>query len=177
MVIVYGGIMNRLLYIDIESTGLSPREGHRIIEVAFKAMEGSAVVHSGSYVINPGRDNPAEAMAVNQMSNELIQSGIRFCEVAPLLKRIIESCNGVVGHNVRFDIDFLTNEFSMLGMQVAWPTPICTRLMAKASGRFENNKLQTLVAALGIQTTGAHRAMADVEACYQVHKQLDGTVS
>ncbi|HEX2151528.1 MAG TPA: DNA polymerase III subunit epsilon [Stellaceae bacterium] len=105
----------REIVIDTETTGLDPRDGHRIVEVA--CIELLHHVPSGRKFhryVNPERDMPAEAFAVHGLSTEFLAKHKRFAEIADELLDFIGE-DRVVIHNAEFDLAFLNAELARLG--------------------------------------------------------------
>jgi len=106
----------REIILDTETTGLSPKEGHRIVEIG--ALEMINKVLTGKkfhYYINPQRDMPDEAYRIHGISGEFLKDKPLFKELA------IEFCNFIkdgrlVIHNAPFDIKFLNHELNLLSI-------------------------------------------------------------
>ncbi len=124
----------REIVIDTETTGLDPRDGHRIVEVA--CIELMHHIPSGRKFhryVNPERDMPAEAFAVHGLSAEFLADHPRFAEIADELLDFIGE-DQVVIHNAEFDLAFLNAELARLGR----PTLACPFVdtLAMARQRF-----------------------------------------
>ena len=68
---------------DVETTGLSPRDGDRIIEIAAMKVKGAVVVDKWYSLINPQRALPPEAMSVNGITEEMISDAPTAPDVLP----------------------------------------------------------------------------------------------
>jgi DNA polymerase-3 subunit epsilon len=75
-----------LAFLDFETTGLSPRRGDRVCEVALQRVVGSAVETSYATLINPQRPLSARSFAVNQISVEQLAQAPTFAAVAGSLR-------------------------------------------------------------------------------------------
>ena len=149
---------------DVETTGLSPLDGDRIIEIAaikLKDLKPVATFHS---LINPLRDIPQSATNINQITAEMLTDAPT---AEAFLPGIIDFIGGgcVVGHNVKFDLNFLCHELSLSGRKLREETPaIDTLKMAKALIPYLSNyKLSHIAGALGITIGETHRALSDVQ--------------
>ena len=158
---------------DVETTGLSPQDGDRIIEIAAMRVKGGQVVEKFYSLVNPKRTIPAAATMVNQITEEMLVDAPTADAVLP---KMIEFIGGgcVAGHNVRFDLGFLCHELSLAGRRLKDETPaIDTLKMARDLIPYLSNyKLSYLARSLGVTVTQTHRAMADVDITVQVMLRL-----
>lgn len=163
------------LFLDTETTGLDPRDGDKIVELAYQFYRGDTQILQFSSLINPCRKIPQAATAINGITDDMVANAPVFATVAPLLKAVLSKTDHLIGHNISFDEGFLESEYRIAGIPISLPpASICTKTLAKAHGGFENNRLGTVAKALGISIVGAHRALADVDTCRQVYLKLGG---
>lgn len=104
----------REIILDTETTGLEPRDGHRIVEIG--AIEMINKVLTGRhfhFYVNPDRDMPSEAYRIHGISGEFLRDKPRFAEIADDFLEFIQNSKLVI-HNAAFDIKFLNNELSLL---------------------------------------------------------------
>ena len=158
---------------DVETTGLSPTDGHRIIEIAAMKVREGVIVDKFYSLVNPKRALPPEAMAINQITEEMVADAPTADDVLP---RMIDFVGGgcLTGHNVRFDLGFLCYELSLMGRKLKDGTPaVDTLKMAKELIPYLSSyKLAYLARSLGVQIGETHRAMADVEITVKVMLRL-----
>ncbi len=110
----------RLVFVDTETTGLDPRQGHRLIEVAgVELLDGRLTGREFHARINPQRSVPPEAVAIHGVDDTMLRDQPLFAEVAPHLLRFV-GIDQTVMHNLPFDAAFFAAEFGRLG--VAAPT-------------------------------------------------------
>lgn len=149
---------------DVETTGLSPTDGDRIIEIAAMKVKGLQVVDRFYSLVNPRRSLPAEATRINLITEDMVAGAPTADEVLP---RLIEFVGGgcMAGHNVRFDLGFVCYELSLMGRRLKDETPaVDTLKMAKELIPYLSSyKLSYLARSLGVTVTETHRAMADVD--------------
>lgn len=104
----------RQIVLDTETTGLDPRHGHRIIEVACIEMENRRLTgrHLHKY-INPERDIDEGAQAVHGITLEFLADKPKFVDI---VDEFLEFINGaeLVIHNAPFDLGFLNAELRRL---------------------------------------------------------------
>ncbi len=139
-------------------------DGDRIIEIAaikIKDLKPIATFHS---LINPMRDIPASATNVNQITIDMLTDAPT---AEAFLPGIIDFIGGgcVVGHNVKFDLNFLCYELALSGRKLREETPaIDTLKMAKALIPYLSSyKLSNIARALGITIGETHRALSDTQ--------------
>ena len=106
----------RRIALDTETTGLSPKEGHRIVEIGCVELDGNIPTGNEwhSYV-NPDRAMPEAAFAVHGLSEEFLKKEPRFRDIAEDFLRFIKGGELVI-HNAKFDIGFLNSELKMASM-------------------------------------------------------------
>jgi DNA polymerase III subunit epsilon len=105
----------REIVIDTETTGLDPRDGHRIVEVAcLELMHHIPTGRKFHRYVNPEREMPEEAYAVHGLSAEFLAEHPRFAEIVDELIEFIGE-DRVVIHNAEFDLAFLNAQLARLG--------------------------------------------------------------
>ncbi len=153
-----------IVVFDVETTGLFPQDGDRIVEIAAMKVKGGKVVDQFYSLVNPKRPIPAQATNINQITEDMVADAPTADAVLP---RLIDFISGgcVAGHNARFDMGFLCYELSLFGRRLKDDTPVVDTLkMAKGLLPYLSSyKLSYLARSLGVTVTQTHRAMADVE--------------
>ena len=106
----------RRIALDTETTGLSPKEGHRIVEIGCIELDGNIPTGNEwhSYV-NPDRSMPEAAFAVHGLSEDFLQKEPKFKDIAEDFLSFIKGGELVI-HNAKFDIGFLNSELKMANM-------------------------------------------------------------
>ncbi|KKJ00207.1 3'-5' exonuclease [Prochlorothrix hollandica] len=148
--------------LDVETTGVSPRRGARVIEVALLQVQGNRVVAQLDTLIDPQAPLDPRAMAVNGITGGMLAHQPTFGAVLPQITAILAS-GLVVGHNINFDLTFLQAEYGLLGQSLPPLLALDTLPIARKYYRFPRNNLQTIAQALQIKADRFHRAMADVQ--------------
>lgn len=158
---------------DVETTGLLPRSGDRIIEIAAMRFRSGKQYDSFSSLLNPEREISPAAFAVNHISQKMIENAPLACEVIPrFLEFAGDGC--LAGYNVGFDIGFLENEMRLLGESLADDTAVVDiiRMARRILPRLESYGLASVSRYLGIKSPQQHRALSDVEMTVEVFTQL-----
>ncbi len=102
------------VFLDTETTGLSFKDGHKIVEIA--CIETKDLLPTGKVfhkLINPKRDIPEEAFKVHGFSQEFLKDKQSFDSVADEFLEFIKD-KKVIIHNASFDISFLDGELGLL---------------------------------------------------------------
>lgn len=104
----------RQIVLDTETTGIDPREGHRLIEIgAVELVNRRLTGQTYHQYINPQREVEAEAIAVHGITNEFLQDKPPFADVADAFWDFIRGAELVI-HNAAFDVGFIDHEFKRL---------------------------------------------------------------
>lgn len=172
----------RQIFFDTETTGLKPKEGHRIIE--FAGIEAVGNVATGRVLkmrFNPDREVDPEASAVNGLTWDMLRDKPRFRESADELIEFIRGAE-LIAYNAPFDADFMQSEFDRMGYpQTIWEVAHkITDALALARGvlkkeKLRNMKLDTLIAHYGIDASDRlerHDALIDSRLLLEVHTRL-----
>lgn len=154
-----------LTIFDIETTGLDPNRGHRIIEIAGVRMEEGKILAESAFCsfVNPERDIPFEARQVNKITDEDVRNAPSIDEVLP---RFLEFSKGsiLVAHNAEFDFGFLEVEKQFCWGYIDLPECLCTMRLSQSifPKEFRHN-LDVLIKKFELQSpVDRHRALGDV---------------
>ena len=99
----------RVVVLDTETTGLSPAEGHRIVEIGCVELLEMRKGNTCQWYINPDRDIPLEASRIHGITNEKVANSPRFSDILDDFLHFIGE-DFLVIHNAAFDIGFLNAE-------------------------------------------------------------------
>jgi len=144
--------------IDVETTGLFPFRHDRVLEVAAVVIQGDGQIEREFVsLVNPARDiGPS---TIHGLTSQDILRAPQFGEIAALLVDALTGTVSIAAHNVRFDQQFLANEFSRMNCPLPQCFSICTMQLA-GGGR-----LTECCGDYGIPLEGeAHHALADARA-------------
>ncbi|MCX5680687.1 MAG: 3'-5' exonuclease [Candidatus Omnitrophica bacterium] len=158
---------------DVETTGLSPAIGDRIVEIAalkIKNLEPVAHFHS---LVDPQRPISFPAFEVNQISEKMLVGAPKAREILPQFLKFVGRAT-LIGHNITFDMNFLYNEMDLSGLETRkdFETVDTIRLARQLMPRLGRYPLWLVADALGIKKSQKHRAMADVELTFDVFSRL-----
>ncbi len=151
---------------DTETTGTKPQE-ERVVEIGCVKFDKRGVIARYNVLINPEKPMPAEAFAVNQISDEMLADKPKFAEVLPDFLNFTRNTI-LVAHNASFDIDFINAELNRCGLTKLTNKSFDTLKFAREiySG-FNSYALQNLAVQFGIQAINAHRAEDDARVCME----------
>ena len=104
----------RLIILDTETTGINPREGHRIVEIGCVEMVNRQLTGRNFHVyINPLFEMEQEVINIHGLTNEFLRDKPVFSQVVDDFVEFIKGGELVI-HNAKFDVGFMDHEFGML---------------------------------------------------------------
>ncbi|MDG1096132.1 MAG: DNA polymerase III subunit epsilon [Methylophilaceae bacterium] len=167
----------RQIFLDTETTGLYPDQGHRIIEIAaVETINRRPTNHHYHQYINPEREIDAGAQEVHGITLEFLQDKPLFEAIADDFLAFIKGAEVII-HNAPFDVGFLNSELGRLGLD---PVQKCcdsitdTLKMAKDARPGQRNNLDALCRHFGIDNSRRtlHGALLDAELLAEVYMAL-----
>jgi DNA polymerase III epsilon subunit family exonuclease len=162
--------LNNLVFLDIETTGLDPEKGAKIVEIAMlKVCDGIEKRYES--LVNPGRLIPSKCSKIHSICDDMIKNSPPFDEIAADVASFIGH-GVVVCHNAPFDLLFVHRELYLAGVPVKNIRYIDTLKLARQYFSFDSNKLGNIADAIGIEAELRHRAMADVLTMFSVAKYI-----
>ena len=98
------------IFLDIETTGLSFNDNHKIVEIACietnELIPTKRIFHK---IINPERNVPEEAFKIHGFSSDFLKDKPKFFEIADELLNFINEKDLII-HNASFDLPFINHE-------------------------------------------------------------------
>jgi len=167
----------RQIFLDTETTGLYPAQGHRVIEVAaVEVVNRRLTKNHFHYYINPDREIDQGAQEVHGISLEFLQDKPRFADIADDLIAFIADSE-LIMHNAPFDVGFLNSEFGMLGLKTVEEITAKvtdTLKIAKEMRPGQRNNLDALCKHFGIDNSRRtlHGALLDAELLADVYMAM-----
>lgn len=152
-----------VIVLDFETTGMSPGQGDRAIEIGAVKVAAGQVVDRFQGLMNPGLRVSAFIEGLTGISNEMLAAAPDCAEVMDEFADFIAG-HDLVAHNASFDRRFLDAELLRIGRDYSGEFA-CSMLAARRVYRdAPDHKLGTLVAWKRIPNDGTfHRALADAE--------------
>ncbi|TAG01639.1 MAG: DNA polymerase III subunit epsilon [Betaproteobacteria bacterium] len=158
--------VERILFVDTETTGLDPKTGHRLVEIAaVESVDRKLTGRNFNYFLNPERDIDAAASAVHGLTIEDLLDKPKFKDIADEFIEFVRGATVVI-HNAAFDIGFIEAELrrAKRGTVAALNLTVIDSLML-ARERFpgKRNSLDALCDRLGVDNSArnVHGALLD----------------
>lgn len=152
-----------VIVLDFETTGLSPDQGDRAIEIGAVKIENGVVVDRFQGLMNPGMRISAFIEDYTGITNAMLKSAPACSEVMAEFADFAEDAD-LVAHNASFDKRFLAAELTRIRRECRGEFA-CSMLIARRLFQdAENHQLGTLVRYANIPNDGTfHRALADAQ--------------
>jgi len=161
----------RQIVLDTETTGLSPRDGHRIIELAAIELDGRKLSSRRFHrYLNPEREIDAGAVEIHGLTYERLQNEPKFSDIVNSFLEFIEGAELII-HNAPFDLGFLNNELELIGLQPLQNTVVDTLKVAREMHPGKKNSLDALCSRYEIDNAHRtlHGALLDTELLAEVY--------
>ncbi len=167
--------INSYVALDVETTGLSPRNGDRVIEIGAVAIEGQSIVDEFSSLIDVDKMIPWQVQQVHGITNEMLDGEPKPDEVLPEFYKFIAG-SILVAHNASFDISFLRHEFALLGMSLNNRFLCTLKMSRKLYPYLPNHKLETVSRYLlgrSCNQMQMHRALDDAKLAAMIWIEME----
>lgn len=154
---------NTVIVLDFETTGLSPNQGDRAIEIGAVMLKDGIVIDRFQQLMNPGFRVSGFIESYTGISNQMLSGAAPCDEVMDQFADFIADYN-LVAHNASFDQRFLDAELKSIGRNYSGEFA-CSMLIARRLYQdAPNHKLGSLINYKQIEHDGVfHRALADSE--------------
>lgn len=167
----------REIVFDTETTGLSPQNGDRLVEIGcvelYNRVETGRHFHA---YINPGRPMPSEAEAVHGLTDVFLSDKPPFELVCEELLAFIGDAP-MVAHNAAFDFGFINHELALVRREmVCMSRMVCTVALARQRFPGAKHSLDALCTRFGVDRSlrVKHGALIDAQLLAQVYVELTG---
>lgn len=170
----------RQIVLDTETTGLSPEDGHRIIEIGCVEIINRRLTRQHFHVyLNPDRAIDADAEKVHGISSAFLADKPRFKDVVDEFLQFVQGAELII-HNATFDTGFLNHELRRLNAGYRGLDHYCSILDTLALARKrhpgQRNNLDALCKRYGIDNSQRelHGALLDAEILADVYLAMTG---
>jgi DNA polymerase-3 subunit epsilon len=170
----------RQIVLDTETTGLSPEEGHRIIEIGCIELLNRRVTCNRFHVyLNPERSIDVGASEVHGIRDEFLADKPRFAEIVEDFLAFVGGAELVI-HNAPFDVGFINHELRRLGDNYGELGGYCgvtdTLALARKKHPGQRNSLDALCKRYGVDNSRRelHGALLDAEILADVYLAMTG---
>ena len=163
--------------LDIETTGLDPKQGHKVVEIGCVELENN--YPTGNYLqqyINPDRKMPEEALRIHGLTDEFLSDKPIFSNVADKFLDFIKDSELVI-HNAKFDLSFLNHELDLASKKNLLEFKVIDTLsLARKIFPGAANNLDALCRRYNINLTKRkkHGALLDAELLADVFLEMNG---
>ena len=166
------------VFLDTETTGLSTKEDHRIIEIACIETNNLIPTKKIFYkLVNPEREVSKDAFKVHGYDNDKLKKEPKFREVANEFIKFISGKKLII-HNAPFDIGFINHELKKINMQLIdlKENVIDTLEIARSKYPGSSNSLDNLCKKFDVDLSKRkkHNALLDCELLRKVYINLIG---
>lgn len=168
----------RRIILDLETTGLDPRKGHKIVEIGcievVNRVKTDKIFH---LYIDPERDMPEPAFRVHGISSEFLKGKPKFHEIAEDFLEFIGKDSKLIAHNASFDIGFLNHHLAELNHPTIDNNRVIdTLFLARRNFPGSPASLDALCKRFNISLADrekkGHGALLDSELLYEVYIRL-----
>ncbi len=170
----------RQIVLDTETTGLEPKEGHRIIEIGCVELERRRLTRNNYHqYLQPDREIDAGAVEVHGITTEFLSDKPRFADIAEDFLSYIKGAELII-HNAPFDVGFINHELRMLGSGYGQLEDYCSILdtlaMARKLHPGQRNSLDALCKRYQVDNSqrDLHGALLDAEILADVYLLMTG---
>ena len=163
------------IFLDTETTGLSFKDGHKIVEIA--CIETKDLIPTGRIfhkLINPKRDIPDEAFKVHGYSKNFLNDKETFDKIVDEFLNFVKEKNIII-HNAPFDLSFLNGELSAINKNIIYKNKVIDSLeVARNKFPGSSNSLDALCKKFNIDLSRRvkHNALLDCELLREVYINL-----
>lgn len=164
----------RQIFLDTETTGLSPENGDRIVEIGCVELINRKLTGNNlHFYLNPERDSHEDALKVHGISNEFLKDKPKFGEIADALLEYLQGADVLI-HNAPFDVGFINKELELQKrppLKTYVNSVADTLVMAKDMFPGKRNSLDALCDRLGVDNSNRtlHGALLDAELLADVY--------
>ena len=162
------------IFLDIETTGLSFRDGHKIVEIA--CIETNELIPTNKVfhkLINPERNVPDEAYKIHGFSSEFLKDKPKFLAIADELIDFIKDYDLII-HNSSFDLPFINHELKLIKKNSIKNKIIDSLELARGKYPGMSNSLDALCRRFDIDLSKRtkHNALLDCDLLREVYINL-----
>lgn len=152
-----------VIVLDFETTGLSPAQGDRAIEIGAVRIEGGRITDRFQQLMNPDRPVNSFIEGYTGITNAMLREASSCNVVMTEFSRFIEDFD-LVAHNASFDRRFLDAELQRIHCAYSGEFACSMLVSRRVYPDAPSHKLGTLVEYKSLPTNGTfHRALADAE--------------
>ena len=162
------------IVLDTETTGISIKEGHRIVEIGCIELDNLVPTRNiFHYYLNPERKVSEEALKIHGYRDEFLSKQKKFSEISEEFLEFIKN-KRIIIHNAQFDLSHLNNELKLLGKNEIGNEIIDTLILAREKFPGSQASLDALCKRFRIDNSRrvTHTALIDCDLLAKVYINL-----
>ena len=162
------------IILDTETTGLSAKDGHRIVEIGCVEIENLIPTKKSFHCyLNPERKVSEKALAVHGYSDDFLSNKKKFKEIVDDFLKFIEGKRLII-HNAEFDLSHLNNELKIIGRESIKNEVVDTLVLARNKFPGSSTSLDALCKKYRIDNSNReqHSALVDCDLLVKVYINL-----
>ena len=160
-----------IVWFDLETSGVSTEED-RIVEIACLKINPDGTRETKVTLINPEIDIPLGASNVHGITNETVKDSPKFKQIAISLREWFKDCDLGSYNGNNFDIPILSAELVRAGLEPIDWNPNLLDALSLYRNLFPNTLSDVYKRLTGKELEGAHSALSDVEATFEIAEIL-----
>ena len=164
----------REIVLDTETTGISVKEGHRIVEIGCIELDNLIPTKNKfHYYINPERKVSEDAFKIHGYTDEFLSRQKKFKEIEEEFTNFVRGKKLII-HNAEFDLAHINNELSLIGVEKLKNEIVDTLLLARNKFPGSSVSLDSLCKRYRIDnsTRSKHTALVDCDLLSKVYINL-----
>jgi len=170
----------RQIILDTETTGLEPKQGHRIIEVGcVEVINRRLTGNNFHHYLNPQREIDEGAVEVHGLTTDFLSDKPLYEDIADELYEYLKGAEVII-HNAAFDVGFINHEYRLMGSDhsdmASWCDITDSLHMARKMFPGQRNSLDALCKRYEIDNSQRtlHGALLDAEILADVYLMMTG---
>jgi len=171
----------RSVVLDTETTGLEPKQGHKIVEIgAVELVNRKPTGKTLHYYLQPDLIMDEEVIKIHGITNDFLLDKPHFADISDKFFEFIKGSELII-HNAEFDLKFIRNEFELINqIERSKITDYCTvfdtLMLARKMFPGQRNNLDALCKRYGVDNSKreVHGALLDAELLVEVYLLMTG---
>ena len=162
------------IVLDTETTGISVKEGHRIVEIGCIELDDLVPTQNKFHCyLNPGRKVSEKALSIHGYTDEFLSDKKKFKEIKEEFLNFIKNKRLII-HNAEFDIAHLNNELGLIGKKNLDNEIVDTLILARNKFPGSSVSLDALCKRYGVDNSRRknHTALMDCDLLAKVYINL-----
>ena len=154
--------------LDVETTGLSHEQGHRVCEVGAIKLRAGKEIERYHTLVHPAMAVPEEATRIHRITDDMLKDAPPFATIARPLREFLAG-TVMIAQNARFDLGFINAEFLRTGLgRLSIPVVDTVTLARRVRPGLSGYSLDRLAHHFQIPVDSRHRALGDCEVTVRV---------